>query len=309
MSVTTRMPVKPDDVLVALDTCVLRDLGYAEPPWFTTFVEMARAGVKFSFLDNVPAEIVLSLQEARLDFDKFRLARERAAQFVFAKLPVLPGGTDLRWAIGATDVEPADGVSPFDQGSALWTNLNTSSSLNEMETPFISGRLGAEFEMSIALPRDVAAMFDTARDRWISNIMRFDELEPDSLVKIRDDLLEEMRKDLDTGRPVPPPPLSVRTDLLLNYRVRIGELRNKVEDKRLNPESEKRRNDAIDVTMLGALMLPALLCLESKFYKSLKLLPSFQANWVYDAASLAGAWTRGEVRAPSWPAQAEARGT
>lgn len=303
------MPVKPDDVLVALDTCVLRDLSYVEPPWYATFVEMAKAGVKFSFLDNVPAEIVFSLQESRLDFDKFRLARERAAQFVFTKLPVLPGGKDLRWAIGATDVELADGVSPFDHGSALWANLNTSRSLKELETPFISGGPGAEYEMSIGMPRQVAAMFDTAREKWISNIMRFDELDPDSLVKIRDGLLDEMRKDVDTGRPAPPPPLSVRTDLLLNYRVRIGELRNRTEDKRLNPESDKRRNDAIDVTMLGALMLPALLCLESKFFRSLRTLPSFQANWVYDASSLAGAWTRGEVRAPSWPAQAAAAGT
>lgn len=296
----TRSPFATTDILVGLDTCILRNLAYDEPAWLAPFEAMSKAGIKFSFLDNVSAEITQALQEERLTFESLKLAIARAETFLFKAAPILPGGKDLRWIIGATDVGPGK-LEPFTHASAIWINMRNSRSLRDLETPFITGDESQAFEMSIAEQPQVAGIFDEARTRWIENIKAFDEADPGTMEAISGPLLAEMRLDIDNGRVVPSPPLSTRLDLLLRYRVRLAEMRNQTEAKRLNPESQKRRNDAIDMTMLSALMLPAILCLESKFARSLRLLSGFQTAWVHDADSLVAAWQGGTLLRPEWP--------
>lgn len=300
MKHAARSPFSATDIVVALDTCIFRDLSYSIPDWLQPFEKMAAQGVRFCFLDNVSAEIVYALQEQRMSFAQMQLAAERSAVFLDRKVPLLPGGFELRWIVGSDDVEPIERMSPFEHTNVLWTSLVKSKNIQELETPFLTGEPGREFEMSVVDVAVAGEMFDDARQEWIDSVKRHDEKEPGELAASRDKILRDTRAAIDQ-RSCLPPPLSVRIDLWVHYRAWIDEMRNRDPSERLNPESKKRRNDAIDVTMLRTLMLPALLCVEPKFARSLRLLPSFQAEWVYDAQSLAKAWADGCLVAPEWP--------
>lgn len=295
-----RNPFSPVDIIVGLDTCVVRSLAYDTPAWFETFGSMRAGGVQLCLLDNVPVELLNQLEQERLTFAEYQLAIQRTSTFVSPTLPVLPGGRDLAWMAGCSEASPKD-LSPKEFGDAIWGVMRTAKSLEDLKAPVLTGPLGRQCEIAID-PGTAEQHLADARAHWSEEVKTFDPLPANAIAKHKAEVLQGMQASLRL-RASSLPTLDVRYDLAIRHRLRIAVLRNQT-DVQYNPDSKKRRNDGIDFTMASALALPALIVTEKNYHDIAKLLGSFQAEWVYTPESLAESWEKGLLKPPTWPSEA-----
>jgi hypothetical protein len=292
--------IAEERTIVALDTTVLRDLCYEEPPWLAALGEMSRHRYEFCLADNVVAEIVAQLERTSITDAQYQLAMARVATFVSRLLPVLPGKFFLRCMIDALEdgemFEPRE-VRVFSLAS--WDLLSKSKSLADLQE-------GIEYNdgprsIRVSAKDNLADMaLQEERDHWIAHLKQYDFLPKGELPKHSDDILAKMREAIDDKVNVEPK-LSVRLDLALRQMQRQVEARTRTKDP-YNPEAHKKRNDGIDFTLTFALMLPALLCTSDGTYcTTLRQLPSFQTPWVYKPDELTAAWSTKTVVRPLWP--------
>lgn len=285
---------------VAVDTCVIRDLGYAEPEpaWLRVFIRMKGSGFLFSLFDHTPAELTAQVLRGSLTIEVLGKALGRASSIVDKQLPVLPGGKSLLEYAGIVS-GPTPALSHELLAQLVWGNLLAARSVKDLTVPILTtGRNGRAIELNLD-PQEVTMSLDESRQRWIDAIKRVDFMPPGEFQRRRKELLRDLGNELCLKSNTVPP-LDVRLEFLLRHRVYIAIERNRPEGRRLNPESSKRRNDGIDFQMGLALALPALVCAEDSYARTARQIGGSQASWVFSAQGMADAFSAGSLPAPSF---------
>lgn len=297
--VMTKNIFEREEIFVALDTCVVRELAYESPAWLDDFIEMAKRGFHFSIADHAFAELLNQFKRGSIDEHQFKKMIEDATKFISTKLPFLSSRSELYGWIGVDVGENFKSEKESIEFSQIvWNEIkkikNPSDIKPEIEKHLEMDR--AEWKKSIDEFRNFVNDLPEPATSEEDNVI-------DSNINLAEELLEEMRKDIDSkARYSGHPPISVRLDvaILESFDKHIMSLIDEY-----NPYSDKRKNDGIDFNMSMIFMLPSLVCAEKKYTKYIRGLGSFQSNWIFTPEMLVEEWKNGADLKPKWPEEGE----
>ena len=298
-----RFIIPENQVVVALDTGVLRSLCYENPGWVDTFAAMANNGYHFCLSEVLMVELIKQFEGGSITSSQWQDCVRKASRFLSKVLPVLPGKKQLFYLSGIRCKNAVDDFDPDFEGSysrATWAYLLAANGSTFFKNHYVVFSCnGKKYKCQLQLGEADKALEDE-RKYWIDFVKGFDVLPKDSMAKHKENVLGNMKTEMDSwsiGRP----PLSIRTDLLAKYLHEIATNRTKSKEP-YNPEAKKKKNDGIDFLLNFAFILPALLCTgDEKFADRLKAISSYQNSWVYTPGELATAWSNGSITTPTWP--------
>ncbi len=223
--------------------------------------------------------------------------------FLSRTLPVLPGKRQLYQMTGIQDsgLPPAEDPG-FTQAHSIaaWNwlrNLSTPADLTASVATF--SYAGHEYRWPFQAGTIVAEL-KAERDRWSTFIHRFDSLPKDHMHQHRAEMLTSMGGAVDAWA-ICTPPLSVRFDLWNKFLLETIIQRSQSTSP-YNPDSERRRNDAIDALLKLAFLLPALVCtLDARYIARFDPIDSFQKSWLKTPEMLSKVWISGSRPVTAWP--------
>jgi len=295
--------IPESEQIVALDTGIGWALRHTEPVWISTFTNMRDVGYHFCISDIFLVEFLNQFETGRLTPAEFTHAIDQLNKCVSRRLPILPGKRQLYQMAGIHDPETPPTEDPkftMAYSNATWgwlRSLSDPASLQSTQARFTYN--GQEYVCPFQ--RGVASTeLQSERDDWRTFIRGFDLLPKDTLHRFRDEILENMRHTVD-GWASCTPPMSTRLDLWQKSILETAIQRNQSVGA-FNPESDRRRNDAIDALLKLAFLLPAFVCtLDQNFISRFTPIDSFQKAWFVTPEQLAEAWSNGTNPRTAWP--------
>lgn len=124
----SRFIIPEDEVVVTLDTGVIRNLCHDTPAWVEIFEDMAKHGYHFCLSDVLLAEIVNQFERGSITETQWQNCIRQVAQFVSKKLPFLPGKRQLFNMSGIREKDVHYDFDPeFEErySQAIWTYLSS----------------------------------------------------------------------------------------------------------------------------------------------------------------------------------------
>ena len=223
-------------------------------------------------------------------------------QFISTVLPILPGNKQLYQIADIYDSTMPKAEEPeFTQtySIAQWNwmkSLTNHASLISTPISFICKGKPYNFQF---LSGVINTVLQSERDGWSTYVKSLDSEPEDTFHQHRNEMLENIRKNIDTNVDCAPP-LSIRHDLYLKFLLETAIQRNKSKGK-FNPDSDRRRNDAIDSLLNLTFLLPGFVCtLDLAFTSRFDAIDSFQKGWIITPNQLAERWTNGENPTTTW---------
>ena len=106
-------PVRPERVIAALDTNVVRRFAYPEsaPAWLDRLEDAARGGVCFCLPEACFFEVLRAWRDERLSPDRFLEFRQRVGRLLYRKMPILPSNRELFRMAGILPIDESTEVS------------------------------------------------------------------------------------------------------------------------------------------------------------------------------------------------------
>lgn len=245
---------------ILLDTCAARSLIHPIGPQFDLAAILSRLGkYRISLADGAAAELVSQLAEGSIHFYDWITNIDKIESFLDSRWPIFPGGKELTVLAGLqTDltIDVRD-VQLYKQ--AFWKVLRNAKS----ERVFLAGieykdSKGRRKEL-VPKPEEIKIAMQEIRQKWITHIADLQAIytatpeQFSSLAKTR----AAVRFGLGTA-PTDPPDLATRLDAYLNIQANFIQMSFDSETP-YKPESDKRRSDVFDMSLLQAIPLPAII--------------------------------------------------
>ena len=302
-----RTIIPESEQIVALDTGIAWALRNTAPAWVATFASMRQSGYHFCISDVFLAEFLNQFETGRLTPAEFTHAVEQMDGFISAVLPILPGKRQLYQMAGIHDPEMPPAEDPiFTQAysTATWNWLKgltdpTSLASTQATFTYLGQRYICPFQSGVANTE-----LQSERDDWSTFVRGFDPLPKDTLHQYRNEMLTNMRTTVD-GWAQCTPPMSTRLDLWQKSLLETAIQRNQSVGA-FNPDSDRRRNDAIDALLKLTFLLPGFVCtLDQNFVARFAPIESFQKEWLVAPDHLATLWKKGSNPRTTWPQEAQ----
>ena len=293
-----RFFIEESRTIVALDTTVIRKLCYEEPDWLPAFIEMSNENFDFCLSDHLIAEFINQLERKSITEDQYQKAVNNVATFISKRLPILPSNRELFGMCGILDDKDFNHEDTYAFYHSAWKLLYNSKSLENLSKGFETNINGKRYLTSIN--RNVIDnLLEEERGKWIDFFNSLNIFPEDTLKIDKDKIIDFMKESVDKVIDCAPP-LSTRIDVVIRHKFRQVNLLN-LSQHSYDPESKKKRNDAIDYYMDFVFMLPALLCTsDNKYYNLIKEIGSFQSEWIYKPDELSKEWRDGSISIPTW---------
>ena len=293
-----RLFIEESRTIVALDTTVIRELCYKEPDWLPVFIKMSNNQFDFCLSDHLIAEFINQLERKSITEDQYQKAIHNISTFISKRLPILPSNRELFGMCAILDEKSFSPKDTYRFYHLAWKLLCSSQNLEDLSKG-IEITMNGERQLFSLKKDTVDKLLDEERGRWI-DFFNYLNIFPEDTLKIdKDKIIDFMKESVDKVIGCTPP-LSTRLDVVIRHKFRQVELMNRGRYP-YDPESKKKRNDAIDFYMDFVFMLPALLCTSDKdYYNVIKEINSFQSRWIYKPDELSKAWRDGSVSTPSW---------
>ena len=276
--------IPENQIIVALDTNIFRQLCYNTFNWVGTFEKMAKNGYHFCFTDVALAELINQHERGSICGKQWENCLNQTSRFISKELPVLPGKKHLFNMAGIqykNDNNDFDSEFIKEYSQALWEYF-----LSESNSFYYNG---VEYSIKAELNKAEEEL-EKERSKWIDLVDVF----------INDDKPFKFSPKSMDDETISSPALSIKLDLYYKYICDVS-IRCKQSKDSYNPKAKKKKNDGIDFLLTHVLALPALLCtVDDKFYNTLKALDSYQTNWIYKPDELALSWLSKTVNKPEW---------
>lgn len=300
-----RALIPETEVIVALDTNVVRNLCYETPCWVSSFAQMAKNGYHFCLSDVLLAELLHQFEEESFTFAEYSAAIGQVDTFISSDLPFLPGKNQLYQMSGIIDNDLPNDFNPkFVQAYSIatWEWMKTISSSADLFSKPMTFKADGQCYKAAFQKGKARDALDEEREGWSKFIKRYDSLPKDAIPGYQAEMLANMRIEIDSWASCDPP-LSVRFDLWIKNILRTVQQRTKSRDP-YSPDSRKRKNDGIDILLQHAFLLPAFICLyDKKFLCNFAEIESFQKTWFLTPEELVAQWEQGYAPSPQWPAK------
>jgi hypothetical protein len=283
-----------------LDTSVARNLGYpaTEVVVRGALDALRTSGFSLHVADATIVELTNQVWSGAFKWPEWERARAHLRKVIDEREPVLTGG--LRWY--ATEhllldpppefLQPARGElrNELKEG---WYRLVKATTPKEIEEP-IWMPFGERLQVrGVTDAGGAAAILDAERQTWIDNFAEVVRLAAAGATAVPlgsseiESSIEGVLAQLDARGRAVAPPLSVRLDAVIRVLMRYHWLNLSPTKDKFNPGSKKRRNDAIDYSLLSYLGHPALiLTWDDGLKRSVAVAGSWQAKWILGETEL-----------------------
>ena len=305
-----RLIIPETEQIVALDTCVARELCYSEPPWVSTFEAMRQEGYHFCLSDILVTEILNQFETGQITPVEYGLAIQRLNRFVSLTLPILPRGEELYQMAGIGGLkESATGDPALPQAFwiAFWQWFKSLRNPGQMHSTPISFTYQGEPCSWSYESGGPGTTLQNVRNECISSLedcvmQKSDCTEKCECPIARDQIIACLQAFVDRQAECSPP-LSQRLDLFIKDLAERVVQRNRSKSP-YNPKSRKRRNDGIDILLEPIFLLPCFGCtLDTKFIARFNSIDSFQKAWLVTPEELKEQWDAGCKPRTMWPGE------
>ena len=228
--------------IIALDTCVCRNLAYGNESWFDTFRTMGKEGFEFCIPDVCFFELVNQFLRGSIVVDKWQTMVAKLKEILSCRFPILPVGRQLFELIGAVRQDDLESLQKY--YSEIFLQITAATSQEMLLNQRISFCAEGEKYQCKNKCNRIEEELQNERNFWVDRI------------KLGKGDLDETVRRIDEEFPAVPS-VSHRLDLFIKIVARSSE---RFAAGKYNPEAKKKRNDGIDILALMALAAPARFC-------------------------------------------------
>lgn len=247
--------------IIALDTCVCRNLAYGNESWFDTFRTMGKEGFEFCIPDVCFFELVNQFLRGSIVADKWQTMFAKLKEILSCQFPVLPVGRQLFELIGEIRQDDLESLQKY--YSEIFLQITAATSQEMLLNQRISFCAEGEKYQCKSYYNRIEVEFQKERKSWVDR------------VKLGKGDSDETIRRLDEEFPAVPR-VSHRLDLFIKI---VAQSSERFAAGKYNPEAKKKRNDGIDILALMALAAPARFCTLDRM-NGIGDADSYQRAWV-----------------------------
>lgn len=259
-------------VRILLDTCTIRNhLHSIGKQLDLGAIRSSAEQLRFSLPGGTCVELLEQLTEVRVSWHEWTNGIPAIDSILDQRWPLLPTGRQLAAIAGTqTDIE-IDIEGERRHLRAVWRLQRHSKSTADLQRGgWYEGADGQRYAIKLELPK-LQAAGTAERDSWKNYIHHIQTLMPSLGVKqaTEEDILALMK--MNQGKyPGDPPDLGDKLDSVARMIARLVSQALKKKDP-YNPDTDKRRGDAFDISLLFYVPLPCVICTaDEKFVNRLR---------------------------------------
>ena len=259
-------------VRILLDTCTVRNHLHATGKQLDFgAIRSSSELLRFSLPGGAGVELLEQLTEGRVSWREWANGIPAIDSILDQRWPLLPTGRQLAAIAGTqTDIE-IDIEAERRHLRAVWRLQRHSKNTADLERGgWFEGADGQRYAIKLELPK-LQAAGTGERDSWKNYIHHIQTLLPSLGIKqaTEADILALMKMNQGTY-PGDPPDLGDKLDSVARMIARLVAQALKKKDP-YNPDTERRRGDAFDISLLFYVPLPCVICTaDEKFVNRLR---------------------------------------
>ena len=248
-------------VRILLDTCTVRNHlhGLGGQLDFKA-INSSSEEIRFSLPGGTGAELIEQLTKGRITWSEWINGIPAIESILDQRWPLLPTGRQLA-AIAETQTDIAINIEDERRHlGAVWRQLRHAKSTSDLQCiERYEGADRRQYGVSLDLSRPYEVC-KAERNKWIHYIHHIQSLVKSSGLRNPSDseIVSLMKKDLGT-QPGDPPDLGDKLDSVSRMIARLVCESLKTKDA-YNPDAERRRGDAFDISLLFYTSLPSVVC-------------------------------------------------
>ena len=248
-------------VRILLDTCTVRNhLHGLRGQLDFKAINSSSEELRFSLPGGTGAELIEQLTKGRITWSEWINGIPAIESILDQRWPLLPTGRQLA-AIAETQTDIAINIEDERRHlGAVWRQLRHAKSTSDLQC--IERYEGAD-RRQYGVTLDLSRPYEVCkaeRNKWIHYIHHIQSLVKSSGLRnpSESEIVSLMKKDLGT-QPGDPPDLGDKLDSVSRMIARLVCESLKTKDA-YNPDAERRRGDAFDISLLFYTSLPSVVC-------------------------------------------------
>lgn len=259
-------------VRILLDTCTIRNHLHAIGKQLDIdAIRSSTEQLRFSLPGGAGVELLEQLTEGRVSWDEWKNGIPRVDSILDQRWPLLPTGRQLAAIAGTQTDIVIDIEAERRHLRAVWRLQRHSKCTADLQRGgWYEGADGQKYGIKLEIPK-LQTAGSAQRESWKNYIHHIQTLLPSlGVSKVSEaDILALMKMNQGTY-PGDPPDLGDKLDSVARMIARLVAQALKTKDP-YNPDTEKRRGNAFDISLLFYVPLPSVICTaDEKFVNRLR---------------------------------------